>query len=284
MKTKLAFKSQEGKTAILKSYDSLLENWPLPNEKFYVKTRYGSTFIIATGEKDAPPLILLHGSAFNSMMWIEDSREYSRNYRVYAIDIPGEPGRSDETQLSFSGPALVEWLLDVFSALKLEKASLLGISLGAWLSTKFSVCYPEKVDKLVLLCPAGIGPQRISFLFKALFYMLFGEKGMAELYKKINGNQPLPEVVLKYQKLLGKNFNFRREVIPLFSDLELKQLSMPVILFVGEKDIMLHSAVTAKRLGDLLPHAKINVLPGAGHTLINLTDRISAFLASNAQA
>jgi pimeloyl-ACP methyl ester carboxylesterase len=282
MKTKLAFKSQEGKTAILKFYDSLLENWPLPNEKFYVKTRYGSTFIIATGEKDAPPLILLHGSAMNSIMWLGDSREYSRNYRVYAVDIPGEPGRSDETQLPFKDSAFAEWLLDVFSALKLEKASLIGISLGAWLSIKFSVCYPEKVNKLVLLCPAGIGPQKTSFLFKAMAHMLLGEKGMDKLYKKVNGNQPLPEVVLKYQKLIGKHFNFRREAILLFSDGEIKRLSMPTILFVGEKDVMFHSAKTAKRLGNLVPHANINVLPGAGHTLINLTDRISDFLASNA--
>ncbi len=280
MKTKVAFKSQEGKTAVLKFYDSFLENWPSPNEKFYVKTRFGNTFIIATGEKDAPPVVLLHGSAFNSLMWLEDSREYSRNYRVYAVDIPGEPGKSDETQLPFSGPAFGEWLLDVFKALKLKKAILVGISLGAWLSLKLSVSYPEKVDKLVLLCPAGIGQLKTSFLLKVLVYMLLGERGMDKLYKKINGNQPLPEVVLEYQKLIGKNFNFRREKIPLFSDLELKQLSMPVLLLVGEKDIMFHSAVIAKRLGDLLPHAKINVLPGDGHTLIHLTDKIISFLKS----
>lgn len=280
MQTKRAFKSQEGKAAVLKFYDSLLEEWPLPNERFYVETRFGSTFIIATGGKDAPPLILLHGSGFNSIMWLGDTREYSRNYRVYAVDIPGEPGRSNENQLPFKGSVFAEWLLDVFKALKLEKASLIGISLGAWLSTKFSVSYPEKVDKLVLLCPAGIGRQKTSFLFKAMIYMLFGEKGMDKLYKQINGNQSLPEVALQYQKLIGKNFNFRREVIPLFSDLELKQLTMPVILFVGEKDIMLHSVATANRLRKLLPHAKINVLPGAGHTLINLTEQIISFLKS----
>lgn len=280
MKTKLAFKSQAGKTAVLKFYDSLLEHWPLPNEQFYVNTRYGSTFIIATGEKHAPPLILLHGSAMNSVMWLGDTREYSRNHRVYAVDIPGEPGRSDENQLPFSGSAFAEWLNDVYNALALEKASLIGISLGAWLSIKFSLCYPEKVDKLVLLCPAGIGAQRISFLFKAMAHMILGEKGMAILYKTVNGNQPIPDVVLTYQKLIGKHFNYRREVIPLFSDEELKRLSMPTTLFVGEKDIMFHSAKTAERLGNLLPHANINILPGAGHALINLVDKIITFLES----
>ncbi len=64
----------------------------------------------------------------------------------------------------------------------------------------------------------------------------------------------------------------------MFSDSELKRLSMPVILFVGDKDIMIHSIETAKRLGNLLPHANINVLPGTGHTIINITDKINKIL------
>lgn len=277
----LAFKSQEGKTDVLKSYDSLLERWILPNEKLYVNTRYGSTFIIATGEKQAPPLILLHGSAMNSIMWMSDVKVYSRYFRVYAVDIPGEPGKSDENQLPFEGAAFAEWLNDVYTALSIEKACLIGLSLGAWLATKFSICYPEKLDNLVLLCPAGIGKQKASFLFKAIAYGLLGEKGMDKLYKKVNGNQPIPETMLKYQKLLGKNFNYRREIIPLFSDGELERLKMPVALFVGEKDIMFHSVQTAKRLKSLLPHANINIIPEAGHALTNLADKIIAFLKPN---
>ncbi len=275
---KYAFRSQEGKSDVLKAYDLLLEGWLLPNEKLYVNTRYGSTFVIATGEKQAPPLILLHGSAMNSIMWLSDVKEYSRNFRVYAVDIPGEPGRSDENQLPFDGDAFAEWLNDVLNALSIEKAAVLGISLGAWLAAKFAVYYPEKVDKLVLLCPAGIGKQKMSFLFIAIAYGIFGEKGMDRLFKKVNGNQSIPETMQKYQKLLGKNFNYRREIIPLFSDSDLKRLNMPVALFAGENDIMLHSAHTAARLENLLPQAHIHLIPGAGHVLINLVDKISAFL------
>ncbi|KUG05154.1 carboxylesterase na [hydrocarbon metagenome] len=279
MKPRLAFNSEEGKSAILSLYDSLLENWPLPNEKFYINTRFGQTFIIATGEEDAAPLILLHGSAMNSIMWLGDAKVYSSDYRVYAIDLPGEPGRSDPRQLPFDGSAFAEWLNDVYDALLIEKASLIGISLGAWLSIKFTAAYPGKVDKLVLLCPAGIGKQKASFILKAMGHMLLGgEKGMNKLYIKVNGNQPLPDVMIEYQKLIGKYFNFRREGIPLFADSELKRLDMPTILFVGEKDIIFHSVQTAERLGNLLPHARVNILPGAGHTLINLTDRICDFL------
>jgi hypothetical protein len=68
MKTTLAFKTGEGREAVLKAYDSLLDRWPSPNEKLYVDTRYGKTFITACGDKEAPPLILLHGSAMNSII------------------------------------------------------------------------------------------------------------------------------------------------------------------------------------------------------------------------
>lgn len=279
MDNKLAFKSPAGKAEILKAYDSVMERWPSPNEKLYVDTRYGSTFVIANGAKDAPPLILLHGSAMNSIMWMSDAREYSRDHRVYAVDIPGEPGRSDERQLPFDGADFSEWLLDVCNGLGLERVSIIGISLGAWLAVKFAISHPEKADKLVLLCPAGIGNQKVSFMFKAMLHMLFGEKGTDRLYKKVNGDQPIPEEMLRYQKLIGKNFNFRREMIPLYSDEELQRLSMPVTLFVGDRDVMLHSHMTASRLRKLVPHAEINVLAEAGHALINLTERIRVFLS-----
>lgn len=55
---------------------------------------------------------------------------------------------------------------------------------------------------------------------------------------------------------------------------------MPTALFVGGKDIMLHSVKTATRLGNLLPHAKINIQPEAGHSIVNLPDKIMEFLVS----
>lgn len=278
MKEAIVFKTQEGKNEVIKNYDLLLEKLASSYEKLYINTGHGKTFIIASGKKSDPPLILLHGSGMNSVMWLRDIKEYSRNYRVYAIDILGEPGKSDENRPSLSDSYYADWLKDVFDALSLKKASLIGISLGAWISIKFSISYPEKVDKLVLLCPSGISPQKKSFIFKAMGYMILGEKGIDKLYYKINGNQPMPEEILKYEKLIEKNFNYRRELIPIFSDNELKLLTMQIVLFVGAKDIMLHSDKTAKRLGYLLPHAKINILPEAGHSNVNDVNKIIEWL------
>lgn len=274
MKNHKAFKTQQGREEVLKYSDMLREKLTIPYERLNISTCHGNTFCIAAGEISAPPMILLHGSSMNSCMWISDIFKYYQKYRVYALDIPGEPGRSDERQLPFTTSDLDDWLHDVFDELSISKAVVMGASLGAWLAAKFAIRYPEKVDKLVLLCPAGIGTQNKNFIFTALFYMLLGEKGIRKLFKIINGNDDMPEVILKFQVLIGKHFNIRREPIPIFSDDELRRLTMPVFLFVGAKDIILHSMETANRMRRLIPSARINIYPEGGHSIINIVDAI----------
>lgn len=278
MTNTFAFKTTEGKNAVYKAYNAFLGNMRIPHEEFNVDTRFGKAFVIAAGKKDAPVLVLLHGSGINSVMWIGDMKKYSEHYRVYAVDLQGEPGKSDGRQLPLQGPDFDNWLHDVFVGLSIEKASIGGISLGAWLALKFAIANPQMVDKLVLLCPAGVGPQKTSFAYVSLFHMLLGEKGIERLYRKVNGGKPIPQEMMDYQKLLGNNFNFRREQIPLFADTELSQLTMPSLLIVGRKDVMFHSLKTAERYRNLVPNANVTVLQEAGHTLIGLVDDILSFL------
>jgi len=89
----------EGQNAVCRVYDTFLGNMRTPHEQIYVDTRFGKAFVIAACKKDAPELILLYGSGFNSVMWIEDMEKYSQYYRVYAVDLQGEPGKSDGKQL-----------------------------------------------------------------------------------------------------------------------------------------------------------------------------------------
>ncbi len=273
-----AFKSQEGKLAILESYESLAKSTNIVYEEINVETKYGNTYIMALGDSDLPPLFLLHGSGMNSLMWLNEMNVYKDKYRVYAVDMVGEPGKSGEEQLPFASDDYPDWLNEVLDKLNVSSASFVGISLGAWLGTKFAVKYSEKVEKLVLLCPAGIGTQKKMFLVTSLFYMLQGDKGLDKLFKKINGGEEIPEEILNYQKLIAKHFNFRREVIPIFSDEDIKKLEMPVCLLVGEHDIMLRSQETADRLKKLLPHADVKVLKGKGHTIVTFGDDIRTFL------
>lgn len=278
MEVKPAFKSERGRLEILAKYEQILLNWPVPYEEINIVTRHGKTYILASGEASLPPLFLLHGSGSNSSMWVGDVAEYSKYFRVYAIDIPGDPGKSEEKQYPLKSTAYFEWLFDVITSLQLERVTLLGISLGGWMALNFATKRPEMVEKIVLISPSGIGSQKASFLFKALLYMLLGEKGVTKIARMVVGDQLIAEEAIEYMKIINSHSNSRIETVPIFSDKELSLLTMPVMLIVGEKDVMLHSKESADRLAKLLPHATVNLIPNLGHVLLNLTGDILVFL------
>lgn len=272
------FHTPEAREAVFQYYDTLLARAALPFEKFRVDTRCGETFALALGAPDAPPLVLLHGSSMNSAMWARDMASYSARFRVYALDLPGEPGRSAEVQLPFDTPDYVDWLSDALDALSVGSAVLMGISLGAWLCLKFALYHPERVTKLVLLCPAGVGGQNHAFKDIAMSLLSQGEAGVDALFVKINGDAPIPEIMLNYQKLIAVGFRTRQETVPLFTDAELQSLAMPSALFFGGKDIMLDAVEAVARFRRLAPGAVVTLLPERGHSLTGLTEDVLAFL------
>lgn len=275
---KKAFNSESGKTAVTSYYNMLLEHLTIPYERINVSTRYGNTFALSAGDTQKPTVILLHGSSMNSAMWLDDIMAFVPHYHVIAPDIPGEPGQSDEKQLSFDSNDYAEWLLDVLNALNIKDTYLVGNSLGGWLSLLFSTLYPERVNKLVLLAPAGIGSQNPAFGLLAMELLPKGESGINELFTQINGGVSIPEIRLNYQKLITSVFNARQEIIPIFSDEKLKRLSMPCLIFVGNKDVMLKSEETAERALKQIPLCQVVELPEKGHSLIGLSEEILIFL------
>ena len=88
------FKTPEGKATFLAAYDAALKLWPVPYEELDIPTRFGLTHVVAAGPKNAPALVLLHGYMATSVMWAPNVADFSRDYRVYAIDIMGQPSKS----------------------------------------------------------------------------------------------------------------------------------------------------------------------------------------------
>ncbi len=273
-----AFLSAEGRSAVLSYYEDLIKRLGAAHERIAVKTRYGDTSLIAAGDPANPALILLHGSSMNAAMWIGDIPQYAEHFRVYAPDIPGEPGYSDEGQLPLDTGDYAEWLLGVMDALGVKRAALVGASLGGFLAVKFASAHPERVTKLALLAPAGIGGQNEAFGRLAMKLLPEGEAGVDALLKKVNGGSTVPEVILRYQKLIAFCFNARKEPIPIFTDEALMRLTMPGIVFVGLQDIMLKSDETAARVKALLNHFEVIALPDLGHSLAHQGDEIRTFL------
>ncbi len=275
------YKSPAGERAIMAWYDSALARWPVPYETFNVPTRLGDTFVLASGasgkESDAP-LILLHGAGTNSAMWAGDIATYSRQYRVYAVDLLGEPGKSAPNRPAWDGPAYAEWLADVLDALKVEKATLLGLSQGGWAALKFAMYQPRRVEKLALLNPAGIAPDKLSFVIQAIPLSLLGPWGIHRLNRLLFAGQPVPQEVDEATTLMMTHFKTRVGVLPLFTEAELRCLSMPVLLLLGARDTLRDGPKIAACMQKLVPRLTTIVIPEAGHALMNTPPHILPFL------
>lgn len=279
---KSIYKTAPGEMLIMGYYNQLLEQWPVSYDSGRTNTRHGRTHVIACGDPINPPLIMLHGANSNSAAWMEDVSRYSQHFRVYLLDIPGEPGKSSRNRPSWRGSAFSEWLEDVLNELNLEQTSIVGLSYGGWIAIKFAASHPERVKKLVLLAPSGLVPTRWSFLIKAVPLSLMGKKGAEILNKLVVGKEDIGESAREFINLVMTNFRPRVGTIDMFSDEDLQCLTMPVKLFTGAKDVINNSEKMAARLERLLPRADITVLPDRGHVLIKLTDDIIGFLLNEA--
>lgn len=275
----MIFKTEAGGREILRRYEQNLAHWPVPAEQLRVPTREGDTFVLVCGPEDAPPLLLLHGSGSNAMMWMGDVTAWAQHFRVHAIDMIGEPGLSAPARPPLDSPAYALWLDDVLDHLGLEHAAVTGASLGGWLALDYATRRPDRVEKLALLCPGGVGRQKVGVLLKALLYKPFGQWGLRRSIKAVAGvdARATPEIA-EYLTLMFTHFLPRRDRLPVFPDEALRKLTMPVLVIVGAHDAMLDSHGTARRINHAVPHATVTVLPDVAHSIIGQTQPILDFL------
>lgn len=268
MRSKTVYKSPEGKTKILSTYNAILNSWNIPKIEKIIRTSYGNTFVIECGDKVNPTLILLHGSAYNSSMWIEPIKELAKQYHVFAIDTLGEPGKSDEVRLSYKSNDHSLWLKELFDVLDIEKAFVIGYSQGGWIAAKFAATYPNHLKKLVLVAPSGIITPRASFLIRVIFYSFMGKWGVEKIKRISFGNIEIPKAIDKYITDIMQNFNARTDPMPFLSDEELKRLSMPVNIFIGKDDTIYDAEKMQLRIREALPNAEFHVLTD-GHLILD---------------
>ncbi len=115
------YKTTAGRSAIMAWYDAKIKAFSITTESQDVSIQAGQTHITIAGENDAPPLIVLHGGFMNGVSMESVIVHFSKNHRVYAIDIIGMPGKSAETRLAVKGNDYSEWLVEVMQQLGLEK-------------------------------------------------------------------------------------------------------------------------------------------------------------------
>lgn len=244
-----------------------------------MSTRQGVTFVIVSGDPSAPPVVLLHGSGTNAGSWMRDVATWAQHHRVYAVDIIGEPGLSAPSRPPLASSTYAEWLDDVWAGLCLEKAGVVGISLGGWLGLDFAVRRPNRVAALSLISPAGIGRQNYMLLLKVGVLRMLGTWGLVKSLELVSGRPAaLPKPLVDALLIVFRNFRPRMGRIPRVSDTALASLSMPVQVIVGSDDALLNSKETRDRVERCVRQASVVYIENAGHILPPQTATVSEFL------
>ncbi|MDQ7905305.1 alpha/beta hydrolase [Phytohabitans sp. ZYX-F-186] len=280
----MIYRSEAGAAEVEKRYRELLSGWPVPNERLTLSTCEGETFVVVSGPPDAPPVVALQGFGANAAMWLHQIERLAESLRVYAVDVIGEPGLSAQTRPSLATDAYTRWLDDVLDGLGLDETAMLAVSLGAWMALDYALRHPERVTRLALLTPSGIGPRKLSML-RALFRLRpFGDKGLRQTvrYALGPGAQDIAEdKVGSFALLIAKHFRPRTERVPTFSDDSLRKIDIPVLAMVGGKDALLDSYEIQRRLNKVMPHATVHMLPTSGHLLPDPTQTLLPFLRAS---
>jgi pimeloyl-ACP methyl ester carboxylesterase len=144
---------------------------------------------VEAGDAARPTVILLHGLGGNADNWQFNIPAFSANYHVIAVDQIGF-GKSDRPMLKYRVGTYVDFLDKFMSEAKIERATLVGNSLGGWVAALMAIRYPARVDKIVLADAAGLKPPDLDLnRIYALNYSTREE--VRELVKVVFYNQAI---------------------------------------------------------------------------------------------
>jgi pimeloyl-ACP methyl ester carboxylesterase len=265
------YKSEAGARLLRDRYLDALKAWPVPHDQLRVPTPEGETFVVASGPAGAPPLVLLHGSGSNSAEWADRMPTLTQRFRVYAVDVIGEPGLSAETRPPLGTGRYAAWLDAVLDHIAVTGTAFLTSSFGGWLALDYATRRPERVTALALRCPVGLGPMKKGFLVKAVLLGLLGERGRRKAVAGALG-EPGSSAAVEQQLLVSAHYRYRAGPFPIFDDAALRRLSMPVYAVAGELDAMVDSATTKRRLE--AAGAVVDLVPGTGHVIPGSADLV----------
>ncbi len=132
-----------------------------------VQIKGQAIFYIVKGE--GKPLILIHGYGAGMWVWEKQIDVLSQSYRVYALDLIGH-GYSDKPRIPYTPETYIYFLRDFMDAVGIEKAILIGNSMGGGIAWAMAALFPERVEKLVLIncTPPDVLDQVRNESFRAL--------------------------------------------------------------------------------------------------------------------
>jgi pimeloyl-ACP methyl ester carboxylesterase len=261
------FRSESGRKLILDAYDSIMYSTSIQYEDVYLPTRSGDTHIMVSGDVRNPPLILIHAYYASAASWYKNIGVLSQYFRVYNVDIIGDPNKSKPIKLIRLLNDFTDWFDDLLAGLKIESASFIGNSVGAFHIINYALYAPDRVKKMVLIGPAATFRQIMPF------YLNTFPGGITGLSFLVNhavrwiengvGFEPdfrrLFWLLLKY----GKATN---QVFPkVFTDDELRSIKTPTLVIYGDREVIYDCELAAIRAEQLVENLSLKIINNGNH-------------------
>jgi pimeloyl-ACP methyl ester carboxylesterase len=219
-----------------------------------------------------PPIVLLHGLGADSRTWRLAMPVLADQGHVYALDQLGF-GQSEKPEISYRVQTLVDSLGGFLDAMHLDRASIVGNSLGGWVAASFAASHPERVDHLVLVDAAGYGePGQIVEDYLSHF-----DPGMAaQAQQFLSGLSPeerkaMEAALAAYfaRRSRGDGYAMGSLIQSIVRGEDalgdsVKRIKAPTLVLWGRNDPVI-PVQTADKLADDIPKAKKIVLDGCGH-------------------
>jgi pimeloyl-ACP methyl ester carboxylesterase len=226
-------------------------------------------------EGEGIPLLALPGMGSSLEIWSPEFRNaFKAKYRLLLVDYRGI-GRSDAPDIEYSVPMLAQDIAELMAVLKIDKAHIMGLSLGGMIAQELALTWPERVEKLVL-CATHCGTRHyIPFPHKK-------NKSKSELGKTytdsiVNGMYPrefIEKNPAKIQDIIARETKFpvppeifarHYQAARSFDSYErLQQINCPTLIITGDQDLMVNPE-NSKLLARLIPQSRLEIIPGGGH-------------------
>jgi pimeloyl-ACP methyl ester carboxylesterase len=117
-----------------------------------VATRRARLSILEAGS--GPPVLAIHGLGATKGSFLPTVAALGRHFRVIALDLPGFGDSDKPIGASYDARFFARAVIDLLDALALERAHLIGNSLGGRVALEVGLSHPDRVERLALLCPS----------------------------------------------------------------------------------------------------------------------------------
>jgi pimeloyl-ACP methyl ester carboxylesterase len=248
-----------------RAYDELRARWPATTEVRDVATPYGPTRVHVYGPENGHPLVLLPGGSATGLVWFANVPALGERYRVYAVDLLGDAGRTRRQGAALKSAAdLTAWLDALLDQLALARTHLCGHSYGAWLAATYALYAPQRTDRLALIDPTQVfAAFRPAYLLHALPTLIRPSESRARAFLAWEtGGVPLNET---WQRLYAAASTVPGRKIVTGRRPRTADLRMPVLILLAQHSRVHHADRVAARARQALPHAEVDVLEGATH-------------------